>query len=855
MFQVSINGHEYSSAADKTLLRFLRDDLRLTAAKDGCGEGVCGTCTVLVDGVKKRACLLKLSQLDGKAVLTVEGIPAAEMRLYEYCFAAAGAVQCGFCIPGMIISAKALLDSNGEPSREQVKQAIKGNICRCTGYRKIEDAILMAAEMRRSGREIPPPEESLRLMSAAARFDAAAKVNGSGRYSDDLYFPDMVYAGAVFSRYPRARVEKIDIAEALAHPACLKILTRADVPCNKIGHEVSDQDVMIGEGEITKFVGNVLAVAAAETREDLEAVLALIKVDYTELPPVTSPEEARRPDASLVHPGLESNLLNVSSVRRGDADAALRRSKYAVTRKYSTSWQEHGFLETECCVALPEGDDGLLLFTGCQSVYDVQRECAQMLGLPPEKVHCRAALIGGGFGGKEDMTVQPYAALMAWHLKRPVKFRFTRQQSLDYHVKRHPMEMEFTLACDENGLFTAMKGVITADTGAYASLGKPVIHRACVHAAGPYRYGAVDVEGRAYYTNNVPAGAFRGFGVAQSCFAVEMNIDLLAEKAGIDPWEMRRRNAVRPGDVLPNGQIAGPDTNLLACLQAIKPFYDAYPQAGLACGFKNAGIGLGRPDVGRVLLSVENGRVHVRTSAACMGQGLGQTMLTLVGEITGLTAGEMIFEDADTVRTPDAGSSSASRQTLITGEAACRAAVQLRDALQRVRKLQDLEGQSFYGEYQTETDGLDSGKEHPVSHVAYSYGAQLIVLDENGLVRKIISAFDVGTPVNVKSVEGQIEGGTLMGLGFAVSERYEYAAGYPQSRLASLGLLRADRAPEQEIILCVPPESERIPYALGAKGCGELCAIPTAPACAHAYYKRDGVLRHTLPLENTPYRR
>ncbi|MBQ7568977.1 selenium-dependent xanthine dehydrogenase, partial [bacterium] len=626
-------------------------------------------------------------------------------------------------------------------------------------------------------------------------------------------------------------------------------------PCNKIGHVSSDQDIMIGAGEITKFVGNVLAVAAAEKAEDLEEILNLIQVEYTELPAVTSPSDALRSDAPLVHPDTTSNLLNATEVKRGDIEQALRRSKYVVTKRYVTSWQEHGYMETECCVAMPEGADGLLLFTGSQSVYDVRRECAQMLNLPLEKVHCRAPLIGGGFGGKEDMTVQPYAALMAWYLKRPVKFRYTRQQSLDYHVKRHPMEMEFTLACDENGYFTAMQGKIVADTGAYASLGMPVIHRACVHAAGPYRYEAIDVEGFAYYTNNVPSGAFRGFGVAQSCFATEMNIDLLAEMTGLDPWTIHYRNAVRPGDVLPNGQIASSDTNLLACLEALKPYYDANPKAGLACAFKNSGIGLGRPDVGRVMLSVESGRLHVRTSAACMGQGLGQTMLTVVGEITGIPADSMVFEEADTVRTPDSGSSSASRQTLITGEAVRRAALQFRDALQHGQTLADLEGQTFYGEYQTETDGLDSGKEHPVSHVAYSYGAQMAVLDDKGFVSKIISAFDVGTPVNIKSVEGQIEGGALMGLGFAVSERYVYADGYPQSRLATLGLLRADRAPEQKVILCVPPADDRIPYALGAKGCGELCAIPTPPACAHAYYQRDSLFRQSLPLEGTPYRR
>ncbi|HIR86009.1 MAG TPA: selenium-dependent xanthine dehydrogenase [Candidatus Limivicinus faecipullorum] len=854
MYKVMVNGREYESAEDKKLLSFLRDDLHLTAAKDGCSEGVCGTCTVLVDGAKVKACVMPLSKLQGKSIVTVEGIPPEEMAVYEHCFAQAGAVQCGFCIPGMIISAKSLLDVNLNPTREDVKKAIKGNLCRCTGYKKIEEAILMAAEFFREGKPIPAAPEKLHMDEHAQRIDAKEKVNGSGLFADDLQIDDMVYAKPVYSKYPRALINRVDASKARSHPDCLAVLLREDVPCNKTGHIKQDWDVIMGEGDITRYVGNVLAVVVSAHKSKLEELCSLVEVDYTELTPITNPFDALKGDAPLIHP--DGNIMSRANLVRGNADEAIKNSKYVVTRKYKTSWQEHGFMEPECCVAMPEGEDGLLIYTTSQSIYDVQRECAQILQIPKEKVHCRAPLVGGGFGGKEDMSVQQYAALAAWKLKKPVKVKYTRQESLDYHVKRHPMEMEFTTACDENGKLTGMKGIIIADTGAYASLGGPVLHRACTHAAGPYNYQNVDIFGMSVYTNNVVSGAFRGFGVTQSCFATEMNINLLAEMVGIDPWEFRRRNVIKPGDVLPNGQTADPNTNMAACLDALKDvYYSGGPYVGIACGFKNSGTGMGKQDIGRVLLSVEQGKVHIRTSASCMGQGIGQMCLTEICHVTDLSPECFVFENADTVRTPDSGTSTASRQTVMTGEAARRAGEKLRLALDQGKSLEELEGQEFYGEFSAITDPLGAIKENPISHISYSYGAQAIVLNEEGRIVKAVSAFDVGTPVNIQSVEGQIEGGMLMGIGYGVTEKFECVDGYPKSKFGTIGFMRATEAPELEVILCRPAEEDKLPYSLGAKGCGELCMIPTAPACAHAYYRYDGQFRQQLPLENTPYRK
>ncbi len=851
MYKINVNGKEFTLEEDKKLLSFLRDDLRITSVKDGCSEGACGTCTILVDGKAVKACIQKVSKFEGKKVITVEGLSKREKDVYTHCFAEAGAVQCGFCIPGMVLAAKGLLDNNLNPTRADVKKAIRGNICRCTGYVKIEQAILMAADYFRDNMEIPEKEKSAHISERFKRVDAEEKILGTGIFVDDIQLPGMIYAKALRSKYPRARVNKIDLTKALQHEDVVKILLAKDVPNNKIGHLVQDWDVMIAEGDITRYIGDALALIATNHKETLDEVINLIEVDYTELPAVTSPTDALKGDAPLVH--STGNILRKEYLKRGNADEAIKNSKYVVTRKYKTPFQEHGFMEPECAIAMPEGDDGLLLYTGSQSVYDERREISNMLQIPEEKVHCQSKLVGGGFGGKEDMSVQHHAALMAWYTKRSVKVKFSRQESLNYHTKRHAMELEFTTACDENGKLTAMKAILIADTGAYASLGGPVLQRACTHAAGPYNYQNIDILGMSIYTNNVVGGAYRGFGVTQSCFATENNINLLAEMIGMDPWDFRYINAVRPGEVLPNGQVADESAAMVECLEAIKDDYKNNSNAGLAIGFKNSGTGVGLKDIGRCILSIEDGIIHIRTSASCMGQGIATMCTHMVCETLGIDPNLTYHERPDTVRTPNSGTSTASRQTVLTGEATKRAALKLKEALDKVESLNDLEGKEYFGEFSAITDPMGSPKENPVSHVSYSYAAQVVLPDEDGKIKEVIAAYDVGTVVNPQSVEGQIEGGVIMGLGYALTEDFAVKDGYPQIKLGTLGLIRSTEAPSVKVKLVKGPGE--IPHAYGAKGVGELCLIPTAPACAHAYYKLDGKLRTELPLKNTFYKK
>jgi selenium-dependent xanthine dehydrogenase len=499
---------------------------------------------------------------------------------------------------------------------------------------------------------------------------------------------------------------------------------------------------------------------------------------------------------------------------------------------------------------MPDGD-GVLLYTGGQSVYDEQREISELLGLEKEKVRIISKYVGGGFGGKEDMSVQHHASLLAFITKKPVKVTLSRKESIMIHPKRHAMEMTITTACDENGNITAFKAKIVSDTGAYASLGGPVLQRACTHAAGPYKIANVEIEGTAVYTNNPPGGAFRGFGVTQSVFASECNLNQLAELVGISPWEIRFRNAVEPGDVLPNGQITDAGTAVKETLLAVKDEYESHKYAGVACSMKNAGLGVGVPDVGRCKIAVIDGKAHIRTSAACIGQGLGTIMVQIVCETTGLLPRDVVMEFPDTQLTPNSGTTTASRQTVFTGEAVKATAQKLKEQL-AAKSLKELEGQEFYGEYVGVTDPINSDKPNPVSHVAYSYATQVVVLDENGKLEKVVAAHDVGKAINPTNVEGQIEGGVVMGLGYALTEDYPLNNSVPTAKFGTLGLLRATDVPEIKSIII---EKNNADLAYGAKGIGEITTIPTAPAVQAAYYKLDGVFRKKLPLENTAYKK
>lgn len=848
MAQFWVNEKSYNADGNTKLIDFLRDELRLTSVKNGCKEGACGACMVIIEGKAQRACLQKLSNLNGKHIITVEGLSKREKDVYSYAFASMGAVQCGFCTPGMVISAKALLDTNLNPSINDIKRAIKSNICRCTGYKKIEQAILLASKIFRGEADIEESDDS-GMGAGMRRVDAVDKALGEAKYADDLYLNGMLHASAVRSSYPRARVLSIDASEALSIPGVVAVLTADDIPgAKKIGHLVQDWDVLIPVGGITHYLGDAIALVVADDREALAKAKACVKIEYEELKGVFSPTDALAEDAPKLHEN--GNILSREHLVRGDADEVIKQSAHVVTERYSVPFTEHAFLEPECAVAEPYGE-GVRIYSGDQGIYQTRKECAAMLGLPQESVRVTAMMVGGGFGGKEDMSVQHHAALAAYVLRRPVKVLLSRQESILVHPKRHAMEMEFTTACDSEGKLTAMKAKIIADTGAYASLGGPVLQRACTHAAGPYNYQVIDILGMAVYTNNPPAGAFRGFGVTQSCFATESNLNKLAKLVGITPYQIRYINAIRPGQVLPNGQIADESTALVETLEAVKPIVDANPDCGIACAIKNSGLGVGIPDTGRCRLHVSEGAVHIYSSAACIGQGMGTVLTQMVCSETGIDRGKVIYETPDTLLAPNSGNTTASRQTLFTGEACLRASRKLLEAM-KTGSLEQLEGQSFEGEYSSVTDKMGSDKENPVSHVAYGYATHVVVIDDDNTVKTVYAAHDVGRAVNPTAVEGQIEGGVTMSLGYAFTEDYPLRDGKPIAKFGTLGLFRSDKTPDIVPIIIEKSHSE---LANGAKGIGEISSIPTAPAAALAYENRDGIKRNSLPLKGTPYKK
>ena len=858
MYSFFVNGCQVSTSKKQSLLRFLRDEMHLTSVKDGCSQGACGACTVLIDGETCKACVLQTDRLEGRSIITVDGLSKWESEVYTYAYGEAGAVQCGFCIPGMIMCTKGLLDRNPDPTEEAIKYALRNNYCRCTGYVKIIAAVKLAAKIMRAGKIPAAGADDWLLGSRVHRLDVEEKVLGYGKYPDDYYLDGMCYGTALRSKYPRARVLSIDTTAAKALRGVIDVFTAADIPGeNKIGHLKHDQYTMIPVGGLTHYLGDAIALVAAEDMETAEKAKKLIKVEYEVLPAVHNIQEAAAEGAPLVFDEETTNVQAYKHVSRGNADEAISKAAHVISHHFETPWTEHAFLEPECAVAYIDDDGDVMIISTDQSAYCTFHESSLMLGT--DKVKCQNALVGGGFGGKEDMTVQHLAALITYLTRRPVKVRLTRAESLLIHPKRHHFEMDFTMGCDEEGHIMGVKAKVASDTGAFASLGGPVLERACTHAAGPYAYENFEIEGRAYYTNNPPAGAFRGFGVTQTCFATETLLNMMADEIGITPWEIRYRNAIRPGGVLPNGQIVDESTGLVETLEAVKEEYEAALAAGkpvgIACAMKNAGVGVGIPDWGRVKLIVEDdAKLHIYSGASCIGQGLGTVLVQMTVTNTDLTRDDIVYERSNTWIAPDSGTTSGSRQTMITGEACRRACEKLMEAKGSDKSLKDLIGQEFYGDYLAKTDPLGADVPNPVSHVAYGYATQVCILNEKtGKIDRMIAAHDVGKAVNPLSCEGQIEGGVVMSIGYAVREKYPIDENCkPIEKYGSIGLIRAHEIPKIDAIVIDKPG---LNVACGAIGIGEITSIPTAPAITDAYYRYDGSRRYVLPIDNTPYER
>ncbi len=859
--ELTLNGaaRAFDVPDQASLLELLRDGAGITSPKDGCSpQGQCGACLVLVDGHPKTSCAIPARNAVGKSVLTLEGVPEAERRIYGEAFARTAGLQCGFCIPGIALRMKSVLDANANPTDEEIKRKLDPHLCRCTGYVKIVDAFHAAARLRR-GEPISPPDVSGRVGTSLDRYEAEELTLGTRPYVADLVFPGMLHGAVTLSPHARARVKRVDTSRAAGHPGVMAVVTARDVPGKRFfGLIVDDWPGFVAEGEETHFVGDVLAAVAAVDARTARAAAALVDVEYEVLPPVTDPEEALRPGAPRV--GGEGNLLSRSVVRRGDVEAALAASAHVVEGTWQTQRIEHLYLEPEACLAAPGDFAGqnpkarLTLYTQGQGIFDDRRQVAAFLGLTEDEVHVVLVPNGGAFGGKEDMSIQAQTALLARVTGRPVRLVLSREQSMRLHPKRHPIRMHYRAGCDREGRLTGVWARMIGDSGAYASCGMKVLERAAGHAAGPYRCSNLDVEALAVYTNNPPCGAMRGFGANQAHFAMEGALDMLAEKVGLDGWEMRWRNALEAGDDWSCGQTLTASVGLKKTLLAVKEVWEKNPgRAGIACGIKNCGIGNGAKEWGRARLAVEeDGSVTLYNGFTEMGQGLLTVLIQCACEVTGLEAS--VFRARVDTRFPMAvGQTTGSRATFFGGRAVIDAARKLKADLDSGRTLASLAGTVYVGEV-LQDDTTKLGHEPPPGkpmklHPAFSFATQVVVVDENGRVSKVVAAHDVGRAINPKLCEGQIEGAIHMGLGYALTEDMVCRDGMPTTfRIRDYGVLRALDMPEVEVILVEDPQPDG-PF--GAKGVGEIGLVPTAPAVAAALHAFDGVRRFTLPMRDS----
>ena len=845
MTTFELNGTTVTTSDDHPhLLSALRDELDVLSPKDGCApSGQCGCCTVLLNGKARIACQTSMEKAEGASVVTLEGLDPAERDRYAAAFAAHGALQCGFCTPGILMRAKAQIDRKGSAlTRDDVARHLGAHLCRCTGYIKILDAVESLAR-----NEVPVAVPSGGIGSSGIKYEAAELSLGDRPFIDDLRPPGLLHAALHLADHARADVVRIDTAAAAAVEGVEAVFTAADVPGElRVGLIHKDWPVFIPEGGRTSYLGDVLAVVVAGDRETARHAAMLVDVEYVPLAPFSDPVVAVGSDEDAVW-GLDGNVLSVSAYSRGDVEAALAESAHVVDDVYQTQRIEHAFVEPESTLAVPTDDGGLYVYSGGQGVWDDRNQVASVLGLDTDRVTVELVSNGGAFGGKEDMSNQAQTSLAAWLLGRPVRCTLSREESLLMHPKRHPIRMAYRAGCDADGRLTGLWVRMIGDSGPYASVGMKVLERAAGHASGPYVVPNINVESTAVRTNNPVCGAFRGFGANQAQFAMEGVMDRLAAAVGISGWEMRSRNVIEPGSVWGPGQVM--DDGCLgarACLDDVREAYDeavvAGKPVGLGLGLKNSGLGNGFKEIARAVVHFrEDGKVEVRHCWTEMGQGVHTVALQVAVEELGIDP-ERIEVIVDTTREIGAGQTTGSRGTLM-------GAGSVAEACQKAVANGCQVGVDYEGEYRVDwTNSMNEGLENPVIHSTFGYAAQLVILDpESGAIERVVASHDVGRAVNPQLCEGQIEGSVHMGLGYALTEGFpaDEESRPRNSTLRSLGILRPKDMPEVDVRLIESPQPNA---TYGIKGVGEIGLVPTAGAVAAALHAHDGEWRTELPM-------
>jgi len=849
MAEFTVNGQTVSVGDHHDhLLAALRDELRITSPKDGCSpSGQCGCCTVLIDGKARISCQTSLEKAAGAEITTLEGVDEAERQRMADTFAAHGALQCGFCTPGIVMRTVALLGRDKETTRDDAARHLGAHLCRCTGYVKILDAV----ESLAAG-ETPVAITEGGVGGRGVKYEGQELSLGDRGFIDDMEPEGCLHGAVVLSEHARADIMAIEPADALAMPGVVAVITADDVPGElRSGLIHKDWPAFIPVGGRTSYLGDVVALVVAETRAQARAATSAVTVTYDVYEPLTDPAAALASDEDAVWT-LPGNELSRSTYVRGDVDEALARSAHVARQTFQTQRIDHAFLEPESTLAVPTiGADGstesLYVYSGGQGVWDDRNDIARMLDVSTEQVTVELVSNGGAFGGKEDMSNQGQTALAAWLLGRPVKTTFSREESFLVHTKRHPIRMEYEVGCDADGKLLAVKARMIGDSGPYASVGMKVLERAAGHASGPYVTETIDINAVAVRTNNSVCGAFRGFGANQAQFAMEGMMDRLAEMAGISGWEIRSRNVVEPGVVWGPGQIM--DDGCLgarACLDAVKPAWDAAVAAGnpvgMGLGLKNSGLGNGANEVSRSTVRFDpDGTIEVRHCWTEMGQGIHTVARQVAVEELGVEP-DRIKVVVDTTRELGAGQTTGSRGTVM-------GAGSVADACRNAMAGGCEEGVEYEGVYVVDwTNSINDGLENPVIHSTFGYAAQLVELDpETGEIAKVVAAHDVGRAVNPLLCEGQIEGAVHMGLGYALTEGFpcdEHGKPFNET-LRSLDIIRPKDMPPTEVILVESPDPNS-PY--GIKGVGEIGLVPTAGAVAAALHAHDDEWRHELPM-------
>ena len=828
------------------LLSALREELDVTSAKDGCSPmGQCGCCTVMIDGKVQISCTYDVAKVAGRQVTTLEGVDPNERQTYADAFAACGGLQCGFCIPGIVMRAKAQVDKKGNDlKRDDMARHLGAHLCRCTGYVKVLDAIEAVAQGRKVDPSLPGG-----VGTSGAKFEAPELALGDRGYVDDIRVPDMIHGAVHLTQHVRADIVAIDTTRALAADGVIAVYTAADIPgAQYVGIIYKDWPIFIGVGQRTSYAGDVLAFVVAATKQQARTAAQLIDVIYEVHRPITDPVAAID-DPEIAVFGTTSNVLSTSAYARGDVDGALANSAHVVREVFQTQRIEHAFLEPESTLAVPT-EGGLHVYSGGQGVWDDRDQIAAILDVPKDRVIVELVSNGGAFGGKEDMSNQGQTALAAWLLGVPVKCTLSREESFLMHAKRHPIRLAYEAGCDADGHLTAVRVRAIGDSGSYASVGMKVLERAAGHASGPYRVPNIDVEAIAVRTNNPVCGAFRGFGANQAQFAMEGVLDRLAALVGISGWDIRKRNVIRPGEVWGPGQImddgvAGAEE----CLDRAKPFIDAAlaegKAVGVGLGLKNSGLGNGLREVtGAVVRFRSDGIIEVRHGFTEMGQGVHTVALQVA--VTELNVDpERIRVIVDTTREIGFGQTTGSRGTLM-------AAASVQKACQIAMAAGCTTDVDHYAEHVVDwTQKLGNPEiPNPTIHAAFGYAAQVVIGNrETGAVERVIAIHDVGKAVNPQLCEGQVEGSVHMGLGYALTEDFpsDPLTGFPTAKsLRALGILRPKDIPPIDVVLVEVPQPRS---AYGIKGVGEIGLVPTAGAVAAMLHEVDGRWRNSLPMK------